>query len=226
VDLLKIGIELLGPGDKPIAMKIKIYASSALLCLSAAPAALAISGGGFEVPPVPGGAPYLVGVTPAGWTGTGDIALQGYAGSTPSGEGNQWFDLNPSFDAGTGISQMVSLTGGISYTFSFVYNGGGGGSTTEISYSIGSLVSGSVSTASMDTYSGTPWALFSTTFTPSSSNSELLRFTPNGSWSGGFIDDVRLAAGGTTVPDAGSSILLLSCAFTCAAGTRRWLGKK
>lgn len=207
-------------------MRLINYVSSALFLLSAAPGALAITGGGFEAPPVSGGAPYLLSVTPTGWTGMGDLAVQGYGGSTPSGEGRQWFDLNPGVGAGSGISQLVSLTGGTSYTFSFVYNGGGGGSTTEIAYSIGSWVSGFVSTASMDTYRGTPWALFSTTFTPSSSSSELLRFSPNGFWSGGFIDDVRLESGGRPVPELASSLLLLGCTFAGAAGTRRWLGRK
>jgi hypothetical protein len=147
--------------------------------------------GGFESPVIV--PPYQVDVVPTGWTGDGDLVVQGYASAVNSGDGNQWFDLNPDVSAGTGLSQVISFTAGDSYTFSFLYNGGGGGTTTAISYSIGSDIAGSVSTAALNVYSGSPWAIFSTTFTASSAN-ETLDFLPNGVWSGGFIDAVQITA--------------------------------
>jgi len=159
------------------------------------PAATAQAGGnlvvngGFESPAI--SPPYQLDVVPTGWTGDGDLTVQGYAGAVNSGDGNQWFDLNPDVSAGTGISQVITFTPGDSYTFSFLYNGGGGGTTTAINYSIGTDVSGSVSTATLNVYGGSPWATFSTTFAASSAN-ETLDFLPNGVYSGGFIDAVQI----------------------------------
>ena len=153
--------------------------------------------GGFESPAI--APPYLLDVTPTGWTGDGDLTVQGYAGAVNSGEGNQWFDLNPDDSAGTGISQSINLTPGEVYTFSFVYDGGGGGTTTEINYSIGKDVAGNVSTDGLNVYNGTPWATFSTTFT-ASATSETLDFLPNGVYSGGFIDNVQISASAVPEP--------------------------
>jgi hypothetical protein len=153
--------------------------------------------GGFESPAI--SPPYLLDVTPTGWTGDGDLTVQGYSGSVSSGDGNQWFDLNPDVSAGTGISQVISFTPGDIYTFSFLYNGGGGGTTTEINYSIGADVVGGVSTAALNVYGGSPWATLSTTFTASSA-SETLDFLPNGVWSGGFIDAVQITANAVPEP--------------------------
>jgi hypothetical protein len=183
-----------------------------------------VTNGGFELPAVPAGAPYLIAVTPTGWTGLGDIAVQGYAGSVPSGQGSQWFDLNPSTDAGTGLSQTLTFAAGTPYHFSFVYNGGGGGTTTQIAFSIASLaetlLSGFVSTAALDAYSGSPWAVFSTTFTPTTGGAETLTFTPNGAWSGGFIDAVSVTTEGSTSAIPEPSIVWLMVAGLAAFGAR------
>ena len=148
--------------------------------------------GGFESPAI--APPYALSVNPTGWTGLGDLVVQGYAGAMSSGDGNQWLDLNPGTGPGTGMSQDITLTAGKTYQFSFLYNGGGGGTTTQIAYSLGSSLSGNVSTASMNVYGGTPWATFSTSFTPTVSGAETLNFVPNGVWSGGFIDAVNISA--------------------------------
>jgi Carbohydrate binding domain/PEP-CTERM motif len=172
----------------------------AVVLLSAAAAQAGVNlvvNGGFESPVI--APPYQVDVQPTGWTGIGDLTVQGYAGSVNSGDGNQWFDLNPDTSAGNGISQVISLTTGDSYTFSFIYNGGGGGTTTEINYSIGADVIGSVSTAALNVYGGSSWAAFSTTFTASGA-SETLGFLPNGVYSGGFIDQVQITANAVPEP--------------------------
>jgi len=193
----------------------RIAVSSMLGVSIGAGAAELVVNGGFENPVIPSGAPYLIAVTPTGWTGTGDLAVQGYAGSVSSGEGNQWFDLNPSFDAGTGISQAITFLAGVTYNFSFRYNGGGGGSTTQINYSLGSgaetLLSGVVSTAALDVYGGSPWAQFATAFTPLIGGVETLRFLPNGSYSGGFIDAVSITTSSTPpVPEPSMVYLMLA----------------
>ena len=136
--------------------------------------------------------PYQLDVQPTGWTGIGDIVTQGYAGSVPSGNGNQWFDLNPDTSAGTGIHQSIAVTGGTTYDFSFLYNGGGGGTTTQISFAISGLLSGSVSTAALNVYGGSAWQAYSSMFTPTTSGSVTLSFLPNGVLSGGFIDAVDI----------------------------------
>jgi hypothetical protein len=208
--------------------KVLAALGCALLVASTAHALPIVIGGGFELPMVPLGSPYLVAVTPTGWTGTGDIAIQGYAGAVSSGDGSQWFDLNPSFEAGTGISQVVALTGGVPYHFSFLYNGGGGGSTTMIAFSLVSgadtLFSGNVSTAAMDVYGGTPWATYANAFTPASDISATLQFMPNGSWSGGFIDAVTIAGGEPppAVPEPASLLLF----GTGLAGLARWRSRR
>jgi hypothetical protein len=139
---------------------------------------------------------YLIELSPPGWDGIGDFVQQGYSEAIHSGNGNQWFDLNPGMSKSTGISQIIYLTAGITYSFSFFYNGGGGGSTKEISYSLdsnsGTLLSGVVSTAGMDVYHGTPWKTFSAILVPTFSGPYKLSFVPNGSISGGFIDGIIL----------------------------------
>ncbi len=190
-------------------IKISAAAAAASLSLLSATGASAkeyVVGGGFESPVVPAGQPYLLDATPFGWTGDGDLTVQGYAGSVPSGDGAQWFDLNPDISARTGIYQFVDLTAGVKYTFSFIYNGGGGGTTTAIAYAIGTVVSGSVSTASLSVYGGSAWQTFLTTFTPSATGPEKLSFLPNGVWSGGFIDAVSIQA---PVPETSTWVMLL-----------------
>lgn len=151
--------------------------------------------GGFEQPVIY--SYYILELVPPGWEGTGDFVQQGYAEAVHSGEGNQWFDLNPGMSKSTGISQTIYLTAGSTYSFSFLYNGGGGGSTTEISYSLESgsetLLSGVISTAVMDVYHGTPWKTFSAVLVPTFSGLYKLSFLPNGSISGGFIDGITLS---------------------------------
>jgi MYXO-CTERM domain-containing protein len=163
----------------------------------------------------------LLDVTPAGWVGTGDLAVQGYAGSVPSGDGKQWFDLNPGTAAGTGLSQDLSLMGGTTYELSFVYNGGGGGSTTQIDVSIAdashAFLSASVDTAAMNVYGGTPWATYSASFTPAADTTATLKFTPNGTWSGGFIDAVSVSA----VPEPPSRWMTLAGVLGVGAATVR-----
>lgn len=199
---------------------ITLVPTLALFLAGAATAQNLVTGGDFENPVVSGD-PYLIAVTPAGWTGTGDLVVQGYAGAVSSGSGNQWFDLNPSFDAGTGISQSINLNAGTTYNFSFLYNGGGGGSTTSISYSLGSiaetLLAGSVSTAGMSVYSGTLWQTLATTFTPSASGAATLQLTPNGTYSGGFVDNVQISA----VPEPETYALMLAGLGAIAAVARR-----
>jgi hypothetical protein len=165
---------------------------SLVLCGTAQSSNLVV-GGDFESPLVGGPGTYILDVTPTGWTGTGDLVSQGYAGAVSSGNGNQWFDLNPNVNAGTGISQIVHVIGGTTYDFSFLYNGGGGGTTTQIAYSIGGLLSGSVSTGALNVYGGSPWQMFDSLFTPAATANLTLSFLPNGAWSGGFIDDVSLS---------------------------------
>jgi len=160
--------------------------------------------GGFESPAI--SPPYALNMNPTGWTGLGDLVVQGYAGAVSSGDGNQWLDLNPGVGPGTGMSQSITLSAGQTYQFSFLYNGGGGGSTTQIAYSIGPSLSGSVSTASLNVYGGSPWAIFSTKFSPTVSDAETLNFMPNGAWSGGFIDAVNVSA----VPEPKTYAMLLA----------------
>jgi len=178
-----------------------------------------VVGGSFEDPVIPLGSPYLLDISPTGWSGTGDITVQGYAGAVTSGDGNQWLDLNPGTDMGSGISQTIFFNAGMTYEFSFLYNGGGGGSTKEISYLLvsgsGTLLSGVVSTAGMNVYGGTLWNTFSTPFVPTNSGLETLSIVPNGSWSGGFIDAVTISV----IPEPATlSLLALGTMF---AGRRR-----
>ncbi len=173
-----------------------------------------VVGGEFENPVIPLGSPYLINVLPMGWSGTGDIVVQGYAGAVTSGDGNQWFDLNPGYSMGTGISQNIFLTAGMIYSFSFLYNGGGGGTTTKIFYSLnsglGSLFLGDVSTAGMNVYGGTLWNTFFTTFVPTNSGLHTLSFIPNGTYSGGFIDGIAIWKSDTqTTPGLTDVITLL-----------------
>jgi len=181
----------------------------ALLATNGALALNLVAGGGFELPAIPEGSPYTLDVTPAGWTGTGDLAVQGYAGSVFSGDGDQWFDLNPGTLAGAGISQTFTLAGGVQYALEFVYNGGGGGSTSQVFFAVTAaaqtLLSGSVSTAALDVYNGSPWALYSGSFTPTVDTTATLTFVPNGSYSGGFIDAVSVSA----VPEPATSSMML-----------------
>lgn len=202
-----------------------VIAVIALLTTGAAHANLVVNGG-FESPLVPAGSQYLLDATPTGWSGTGDMVLQSY-GAVNSGEGNQWFDLNPNVNAGTGISQLIGLTLGESYSLSFVYNGGGGGSTTRIDFSIGTDLVDAVSTANLNVYgaSPTPWKVYSAVFTATAA-SETLQFTPNGSWSGGFIDNVQVTEftdGNNRVPDAAgtAALLVLSMVGTLGVGFRK-----
>lgn len=163
--------------------------------------------GGFESPVI--SPPYALFVTPTSWTGQGDLVVQGYADAVSSGDGNQWLDLNPGTEAGTGMSQDITLTAGTQYKFSFLYDGGGGGSTTQIAYSLGSLLSGKVLTGSMDVYDGTPWRTFSTNFTPTISGTETLNFMPNGAYSGGFIDAVQISQV-SAVPEPSTYAMMLA----------------
>lgn len=191
-------------------MKIQLATAIAALLISGAAHATTnlVVNGGFESPVI--SPPYALDATPAGWTGTGDLVVQGYSGSVNSGDGNQWFDLNPNVNAGTGISQDVSLVAGQSYLFSFIYNGGGGGSTNTISYNIGSDLSGSVSTAALNVYGGSPWQTLSTSFISSITGPQTLHFMPNGTWSGGFIDMVQLTtATAAAVPEPATWALML-----------------
>ena len=204
-------------------MKTKLIATFALFGLNAAAGAVElVAGGGFESPVIPAAVPYLIAVTPTGWAGTGDIAVQGYAGAVNSGDGRQWFDLNPSFDPGTGISQTLNVAAGTAYHFSFVYNGGGGGTTTQIAFSLTSLAetafTGSVSTAALNVYGGSPWQRFDLDFTPTVGGAELLKFLPNGSYSGGFIDAVSVTTSTSPVPEPGVAGLL----FAGLAGMVAW----
>ena len=147
--------------------------------------------------------------------------MQGYSGSATSGGGDQWFDLNPGDETGTGISQEITLTAGTTYQFSFLYNGGGTGTTTQIAYSLGSavetLMDGIVSTATMNVYAGSSWLTFSTTFTPLTGGIETLSFMPNGQFSGGFIDAVNISA----VPVPAATWLLGSALLGLVGMARR-----
>lgn len=191
-------------------MKPVHYFAVLSLMSSTAFAANVVVNGGFESPVVPVAGTYLLNATPDAWTGTGDLVSQGYAGAVNSGDGNQWLDLNPGTGAGTGMTQNVALTGGVQYAFSFIYNGGGGGSTTQIDFSIASasqtFLSGAVQTGAMNVYGGTPWATYTGSFTPGADTVATLKFLPNGTWSGGFIDAVSIAP---AVPEPQSAALAL-----------------
>ena len=202
-------------------MKHSLPILAAGLCICAASnAANLIVGGGFESPIAPP-LSYLLNATPSGWTGTGDMVAQGYAGAVNSGDGNQWFDLNPGTVAGSGISQGISLSAGSPYLFSFLYNGGQPslGFTTAITFTVSAqgatLLSGSVTTASMNVYGGTPWAIYSGQFTVPSNTTATVHFQPNGVWANGFIDAVSVSA----VPEVGSqAMVLLGLALLAATG--------
>lgn len=181
-------------------MRLDVSVLAVSLCLCGpARAVNLIVGGGFESPPAPAGN-YLLNVTPTGWTGTGDMVAQGYAGAVSSGDGLQWFDLNPGTSAGTGLSQLLTLTAGTPYAFSFLYNGGqpSAGFTTAIAYTVSTptstLLTGTVSTAAMNVYAGTPWALYASSFVVAAQTAVTVRFQPNGVWANGFIDAVSVSA--------------------------------
>jgi hypothetical protein len=206
--------------------KVLLITVLTIFCLAAeAGATNLVVNGGFESPVIY--TVYVTDITPTGWTGMGDLVQQGYAGAVNSGDGNQWFDLNPGTSTSTGTSQNISLNAGTDYLFSFLYDGGGGGTTTQISFSLqsglGSLLSGAVSTASMNVYGGTPWSTYSTTFDPSISGLYTLTFVPNGAWSGGFIDAVTISPTGTPTPGVPepTTILLLGLGLIGVAGIRR-----
>lgn len=202
--------------------RIGLGAAASLVAFALAGSAAAtnlVVNGSFESPVI--SPPYSIDATATGWTGTGDLVVQGYGGSLSSGAGNQWWDLNPDVSAGTGISQDVSLVAGKTYKFSFLYDGGGGGSTTMISYTVGGDLSGSVSTAALDVYHGSPWQTLSTTFVSSVTGLETLHFKPNGTWSGGFIDDVQLATAAAGVPEPSAWIMMLIGFGAIGAGIRK-----
>jgi PEP-CTERM motif len=186
-------------------MKFMYCALSALLLglTSAAAAQNLVIGGDFESPVI--SPPYRRDVTPTGWTGTGDLVVQGYDGAVSSGNGNQWFDLNPNGNAGTGISQSISLNAGMTYNFSFLYNGDGV-STTTIAVTIGSFLSGNISTAALNVYGGTPWQRLAATFDALVGGPAALTFMPNGTLSGNFIDNVQVSA----IPEPEIFALLLA----------------
>jgi len=194
-------------------MRLAFSLFATALCICAPSHANLLAGGGFETPVAPT-ASYLLNVTPSGWTGTGDTVAQGYAGSVSSGNGRQWFDLNPGANTGSGISQQVMLSGGMLYGVSFLYNGGqpNAGFTTAITVSVttpnSTVFNATVSTASMDVYSGTPWALYTDTFAVGADTVATFKFMPNGTWANGFIDAASLTAV-TAVPEPGGVALML-----------------
>lgn len=121
--------------------------------------------------------------------------------------------------AGSGISQDLSLSGGTTYELSFVYNGGGGGRTTQIAFSVAdashTFLSASVDTGAMNVYGGTPRATYSASFTPTADTTATLKFVPNGTWSGGFID----AVGVSPVPEPQSAWMTLAGMLSLGAAT-------
>lgn len=185
-------------------------------------AASLVVNGDFESPALPAAGPgYLLNVTPTGWQGQGDLVLQGWNRSVSSGSGAQWLDLNPGIGGSTGISQGVAVTGGTSYRFSFLYNGGGGApqGATKVSYSVRSgstiILSGDVSTVGLETFNDlghpvTPWQRFAGKFVAPLSGTATVTISANGSWAGGFIDNVDLS--GTSQ---------LSCGNVVAGGVAR-----
>ncbi len=193
-------------------LKRSAFGALALVVGNGAFALDLVNGGGFESPVIPTGVPYILNVTPTGWVGTGDLAVQGYAGAMSSGDGNQWFDLNPGINAGTGLSQTIDLLAGVPYTLAFIYNGGGGGSTLQIAYAVTTsaqtLLAGTVSTAALDVYSGSQWSSYAGSFVSPTNTTATLSFLPNGSYSGGFIDAVSVSA----VPEPSTAgMMLIAC---------------
>ena len=194
-------------------MKTALFMLASTFCFCTTSYANLLAGGDFETPVAPAGS-YLLSVTPAGWTGTGDMVGQGYANAASSGNGRQWFDLNPGTAAGIGISQQVTLTGGTVYGVSFLYNGGqpNAGFTTAITVTVSTasnaLFNATVSTASMDVYSGTPWATYNGSFAVAANTVATIKFMPNGVWANGFIDAASLTA--VAVPEPGSTALMLA----------------
>lgn len=211
-------------------MKKSLSLLAAALCLcSASHAANLIVGGGFEAPVAPAGS-YLLDQTPVGWTGTGDMVAQGYAGAVNSGDGAQWFDLNPDTKASTGISQSIDLSGGVPYSFSFIYDGGAPspGFTTAIAFKVftatKTLLSGSVDTAAMNVYAGTPWVKYSGSFSVAADTAATVQFTPNGVWANGFIDAVNVSP--AAVPEVDGSALLLAGLAGLGGWARMRRGKR
>ena len=175
------------------------------LCLSLTPARSAtqlIVGGDFESPVITGtgASAFLENVTPTGWIGTGTLVVQGFGLTVSSGNGNQWFALNPS---NNGIRQSINVTGGTTYNFSFLYNGGSDlASGAQIAYiialtdSLTIIQSGAVFTNGHD-FQRDPWATFSTSFTPTSDDVTL--FLVGAGFGGTFIDAVSVTT--PSVPD-------------------------
>ena len=64
--------------------------------------------------------------------------------------------------------------------------------STEIAFSILGILSGTVSTAAIDIFVGSPWQTYATTFTPTTTGDVTLSFLPNGVAAGGYIDDVQI----------------------------------
>ena len=177
------------------------------LCLSLTPARSAtqlVVGGDFESPVITGtgASAFLENVTPTGWIGTGTLVAQGFGLTVSSGNGNQWFALNPS---NIGIRQSINVTGGTTYDFSFLYNSNGAlGSGAQIAYiialtdSLTIIQSGAVFTNGLD-FQRDPWATFSTSFTPTSDNVTLFLVGAGSDFSGTFIDAVSVTT--ASVPD-------------------------
>ena len=157
--------------------------TAAVLCMwsAAVGAQNLVVNGSFESPVLPSTFPTMG--TPTGWTGIVEIEHQPSYFGVPgmdSADGGQVIGFFPhSLGSGpSGISQVIHLDAGTTYTFSFDYSG-----VIEtdrfsdlLNYSItaGSVTTLSAALHTMLTIEGSPWRTFSTSFSASVSGPETL----------------------------------------------------
>lgn len=198
-----------------------------------------LNNGSFEDPLAsPGG--VLLSTFPAGWSGLGngstvDILATGYAGGTAP-DGSQFVDLIGSVTFPSGLKQSVHLEAGVGYRFSFQYNGGNfanGQPTTQafLDYSLGSFVSGTFDVNGRNAFANNgavdPWLTFTTDFVANSTGDFEVKFLTQAGLAGGpYVDNVSIERlGGTSVPDATSSLSVLGLGLASLGLVRR-MGRK
>lgn len=186
------------------------------LTLAQAAAANLVVNGDFETPAVPTSPGYVCfsNSIDSGWTSAGTHGSCYIAQNTgpfgPAYEGSQYMYVNDYAIAGTVLSQSLSLVGGTTYRLTFAQ---GGAPVTDPSAGL-AVQFGSASLA-IDPRDAS-WKVFSLTYTPSLSGTELLSFS---STTAGAVtlDAVSVVA----VPEPASVAMLLMGLLGVGAIARR-----